>query len=382
MLHAKAGTGCGLCGVGLLFWAGIALAGETAWPEKGPFLQVPELAAGKVTICWETAAETEGAVEYGLAAKYDLKATDGAKSKRHEVTLPGLKAGEEYAYRIVPPGGDVGGRFRLPQAEQERFRFVIIGDPRAYDAAAKELIPQLIADKPDFLLGTGDYVHTGKGPTANWVQCFQVLRPILRNTPFLPAIGDHETGNDKAGEAFRANFALPGNELWYSFDWGRCHFVALRVDWEESCKPETEQVQWLEKDLAAVAGKRDFICAYFHHPVYTCGNYAKDPDNTLRGQRLKPVFEKYGVAATFAGHDHNYQRWEVGPMTHLVIGGFTVERLYDITEAAKKPETKAALKEPHYVLVDIQGPKAEFVVKGLKNKELDRFSLQKKTAVK
>ena len=54
-------------------------------------------------------------------------------------------------------------------------------------------------------------------------QVFGVYGDLLRNVPLFPAAGNHDHGT-LDGAPFRDVFALPGNEQWYSYDWGRIHF--------------------------------------------------------------------------------------------------------------------------------------------------------------
>jgi len=370
-------------GVLLLIAAGLLSAGALAGePVKGPCVAFPSgTYSGKAVIWWEAPSAGGGGIRY-VAGRSGVKAVKSrGQGPRHEVTITGLRPGTEVRYEIGGSGVASAGSFRTPDPKKS-FSFAVIGDPRAYDSAAKAMLPLLVADKPDFLIGTGDYVHKGKGNSANWKECFKTLRPILKMAPFFPAIGDHEYGSDEAGEAFRENFVLPGGEFWYSYDWGNCHFIALDVTWGRRVRPGTEQWQWLERDLAAAARSRDLIVAYFHLPVATCGNYSKDPDNTKRGRRLLPLLQKYGVSLVFCGHDHNYQRWEMGGVTQIVSGGFTVQRLYDINRSAQErgrsQGLKFAQKASHYVLVKVDGRKAEVSAIGLQRKIIDRFTVTRR----
>jgi hypothetical protein len=102
------------------------------------------------------------------------------------------------------------------------------------------------------------------------------------------------------GAPFRGVFALPGDngEKWYSYDWGRIHFVAL--DTEASY---ATQAAWLDGDLAATA--LPWKVVYFHRPPYSSGQHGSD--TSLR-RAFAPVFEKHRVQLVLAGHDHNYER--------------------------------------------------------------------------
>lgn len=351
-------------------------------PLKGPYLQYKkDPSARSITIAWETQGDSTGYVQFAGRGQRARKVSDKKRARHHEVSLTNLKPGVRYTYRL---GGDVsgGGTFTVPKRKTDSVRFVVIGDPRSYDRATKALLQHVIKDKPDLLAATGDYIHRPNHPTyANWVQCFQTLGPLLKDVPFFPSVGDHDDGD--GAKEYREHFALPGNELWYSYDWGNCHFISLRVTWNESLRPGTEQYKWLENDLKRAAGKYDFIFAYYHLPMITVGHYGKDKDNTVRAYRyLRPLFKKYGVQASFGGHDHNYQHWELDGHTFVVTGGFNSERLYKIEQKSRAKREiaagrlKKAERVSHYVLVEVKGKKAKYTVKGENGQVLDTFTIK------
>lgn len=361
-----------------------ASARAAAPPLKGPYLQYAQPPSRRaITIAWETKDPSVGFVEYVTRGQSRRRATDKKRDRRHEVTISGLKPGAVYVYGL---GGDVsgGGTFAVPVPGRKKIRFVAFGDPRAYDKATLNLIGEIVKDRPEFIIAQGDYIHKPGDPRyANWVECFRSFAPLFKDVPFFPAVGDHDVGGGgKDYSEYTAHFCLPGNELHYSFDWGRCHFLSLNVTWGESLRPGTEQYGWIENDLRAAAGRYDFIFAYYHLPMDTVGHYGRDPDAWSRARkRLLPLFKKYRVRASFGAHDHNYQHWELEGHTFVLSGGLSRQRLYDIKAREKvKAETAAgrlrkALKVPHYILVEVDGKRATFTVKGESGTVVDRFQL-------
>ncbi len=106
-------------------------------------------------------------------------------------------------------------------------------------------------------------------------------------------------------------FALPGDERWYSYDWGRIHFVALDTEASYS-----RQAAWLDADLAATT--LPWKVVYFHRPPYSSGQHGSD--TSLRNA-LEPIFEKHGVQLVLAGHDHDYERMLPQPRIQYVVTG-------------------------------------------------------------
>lgn len=342
-------------------------------PQKGPYLQYAKNPSeGEITVVWETAEETKGWVKYKAGEAEAKKVESKAKGKRHEVVLAGLIPGTAYTYTLGG-GASGGGTFTVPKKNLKKFRFVVIGDPRAWDEVTKQLTQQVVKDKPDFIIGTGDYVDSA-GNQKHWQTLFDTLGVLLANIPFFPSIGDHDHGD--GGEIYRDYFVLPGSELDYSYDWGNCHFIATDITWDGMCKPSTKRYRWVEKDLEA-AQDADFIFIYYHLPAYTTGHHTQ-VDTLKRAQRLFPLFTRYGGDVSFAGHDHNYQHWEVDAITHVVSGGFTRKILYYINDEVQKSWEstgfiKKAGKLSHYMLVEVDGDKLTFTAKGPDGNVIESF---------
>ncbi len=116
------------------------------------------------------------------------------------------------------------------------------------------------------------------------------------------------------GAPFRDVFALPGNgaEQWYSYDWGRIHFVAIDTEADYAT-----QAEWLDRDLAA--STLPWKIVYMHRPPYSSGNHGSDMP--LR-RLLAPIFEKHDVQLVLAGHDHDFERTKPqGGVAYVVTGG-------------------------------------------------------------
>ncbi|OGF48121.1 MAG: hypothetical protein A2231_09145 [Candidatus Firestonebacteria bacterium RIFOXYA2_FULL_40_8] len=362
----------------------LSAAGEKQLPPllKGPYLQFNQKPSkGTIVICWETRDQTEGIVEYSVKGneKEKEKTSDGKKDTRHEVSIAGLKPGTTYTYRISG-GVSEDGSFSIPAPDKEKFRFVAIGDPREYDKTTEKLVKLIIEEKPDFVIGTGDYVSTGQSKIA-WQDCFTMFHDLFKNVPFFPSLGDHDLSDEGRGAEDYCNyFVLPGDELDYTFNWGKSHFIAIDITWDSICKPSTKQYQWLEKDLE-ISKNSDFVFMYYHLPAYTAGAH-RQIDTLKRAQRLFPLYTRLGGDFSFAGHDHNYQHWQAEEITHIVTGGLTQEILYDINEKEKaywenKGYLKKAVKKPSYVVVDITPEKAIFSAKGLDG-VFEKFEIPKK----
>jgi hypothetical protein len=247
--------------------------------------------------------------------------------------VPGPGAGFVYEARLtgLPPAAaldySVGGRsFTLHTAPQgpARFRFVALGDTGITEQAhaTVEHVQHLA---PDFVVHAGDLAYA-EGDPAVWQQWFAMVEPVAARVPWVTALGNHETytGPEEGPVApprrvehsplevafYLQRFGLPGNEKWFSFDWGGAHIVALDTyteDWGQGY-PDAE-VAWLRQDLDAHADAAWSI-VFLHETPYSSEAYA---DGTFYGgdrvrEAFFPVLEAHGVDLLIAGHVHNYER--------------------------------------------------------------------------
>jgi acid phosphatase type 7 len=125
-----------------------------------------------------------------------------------------------------------------------------------------------------------------------------------------PSPGNHEYHTEGARGYFDYFGEAAGDpdEGYYSFDLGAWHIVALNSNCGEGeirCGPGSAQVRWLEEDLAN-NDEQKCTLAYFHHPLFTSGEYRPGEE---RMERLWEVFYDAGVDVVLNGHDHNYQRF-------------------------------------------------------------------------
>jgi hypothetical protein len=120
-----------------------------------------------------------------------------------------------------------------------------------------------------------------------------------------PVPGNHEAYDDWENQderAYREYFgsrATPQGKMWYSYNHGNWHFIALNSNRFD----EQEQLNWLRADLEA--NTRQCVAAYFHHPLFSSGDHGNDPVS-------RPVWDLLHAAGTelvLSGHDHHYERF-------------------------------------------------------------------------
>jgi acid phosphatase type 7 len=215
-------------------------------------------------------------------------------------------------------------------------RIVVYGDMRFTDpsntsdtnpAVRKWLAQKVGEEKPDILLLTGDMPFHGSNPedwkvyereTALWTQ--EKLR-------IYPTIGNHEGLPDPAKGLANYHAAYPQIERhdYYSVQLGNIYLITL--DSSTFLSRGWEQRQWLDAQLANLPSSADFVFFLFHVPLvsdlqtaFMLGipdPVALDLRHDLEGWASK----SHAKFAIFNGHIHNYERFEMNGITHVITGG-------------------------------------------------------------
>ena len=331
---------------------------------RGPYLQSP--ASDSIVIVWETDRPMPGEVFYGLGGAYDQQVVSTDTGLRHEVTLHGLQPGVEYAYRIASRGYPLAeaGRFRTaPPAEAASFTFAAFGDTRTGHEVHRRVAEAILAERPDFALHTGDLVGFGS-QVSEWDRFFDLERGLLASVPLFPSLGNHEENSARYFEAF----VLPGNERWYTFEWGNARFISLQIDAIVPFGRQSEQVRWLEATLAANA--QPWVIVWFHLPPFD--SYTKTDLSSAVRINLVPLFERYQVDLVISGHSHNYQRSNVNGITYLVTAGGGAE-LNPLLVAG--PELEVGFGGNHFVRFQVDGTALTAQAITIDGEIVDEFSL-------
>ena len=190
-----------------------------------------------------------------------------------------------------------------PREPAHEFTFVVLGDSQFHlPNTFNRLIDEIVHLYPAFVIQVGDmisgYVDDPDEFRAQWRRFHAQIAP-LDEIPFYPVPGNHDlldASRKPGGEKiYREVWGNP----YYSFGYRNAHFVILNTDAGKGREIAGEQLEWLEKDLAA-AKMREHIFVFFHRPIYAL----KDRE------QLHQLFLRRGVSAVFYGHEHhlNYQQ--------------------------------------------------------------------------
>lgn len=327
--------------------------------------------ASSMNFVWRTVDETTLAttVQYGLGDQTDQSAegytftyptAQRGDIRIHEAHLCGLQPDTVYSYRVG--GKDGSGHeswspvrtFRTaPPADRvgAPLTIAVLGDSRSGDASNDgyavwhNIITQAAAHQPDLLLFSGD--GTILGPVQEeWDQWLEAAKDVIDHVPLVYAHGNHEVNS----VVYYSQFAMPGNEEYFSFDYGPVHVTALNDTPLDVATIANEQSAFLKTDLAAAA-TRPWKLAMFHKPFYTSSSI--HPEDGKPGRDAwAPIIDQYKVDLVLNGHVHDYERSQ--PMRggavqstpadgtiYLIAGGsgaplYNVGRMQDFTATQKK----------------------------------------------
>ncbi len=216
-------------------------------------------------------------------------------------------------------------------AAPKTLTFAVFGDCRPAKAGApylpvlSHIAAHIVADRPDFVIGTGDYILGSKDPKVvrrQYQDFFRAVSPLKAHgrPPVYWAAGNHDIQKTEANEAiYRQVFG----KLYYSFDRGPCHFIILNTDSaRESGRIAGAQLQWLQRDLQAHrSAEYKFIC--FHQPLYPVDGHmgsSLDAHPTER-DALHQLFVRYRVTCCFMGHEHEFNQQMRDKVRYIITGG-------------------------------------------------------------
>ncbi|MDA9070026.1 metallophosphoesterase family protein [Algibacter sp.] len=229
----------------------------------------------------------------------------------NEVSISNLKPKTTYSYSIYSNGhllaSGEGYHFTTaPDNNKTAFSFYALGDigAKTQSGFAKEPATRIteLKQKPDFGLGLGDIVYP-KGESKNYDNhLFKPFQEVFKNIPFYPVAGNHDWLSDPE-KNFDKEWALPGNEHYYSFTYSNALFIGLDSS-DGNFYNVIEQTAWLKQTLKDNKGQYDWTVIYLHHNGKTC-TYKNDYEHV---KNLYKIFSENNVDLVLNGHAHTYER--------------------------------------------------------------------------
>lgn len=287
-------------------------------------------------LLWKTYLPTNATVQYGLNMSLADKVSNSTLDVTHRIKMTGLEEGNRYYYKVTSndTSSDIYN-FKTAPADGEPFKMVVFGDNRpdtdtyVQPAAYSKIINMTIAEAPDIVVMTGDYVYTVNNDLGTnrlrWSAFLNITERLGHYVPIYAAIGNHDTGLAVGSpmisyflDAFE-QFGEPST--YFSFDYAGVHFVVLD---SEVSGPQSRitglQSTWLTSDLTSSGSRMKFV--FVHRPLYPLSHIGSSLDeNKTERDGMQQLFESVNLTLFVAGHDHLYNRMTVNGVVHLITGG-------------------------------------------------------------
>ncbi len=350
---------------------------ESVSVVAGPY--VGDVGPDRFRILWETSDPVPTRLSWGAERDCPAILETAEPVTRHDVLVAGLRPDTVYWYRLERDGA-VGGSIPVrtqPEAPRST-RMAVVGDTHSTGGVHARIIREIVGEKPDLLLHTGDLsLRPGKREGNVEREFFKVEGPLLRSVPIYPVLGNHD-GN---GARFVDLFVRPrgaGEATYYLVRRGGLALVAL--DTNESVEAGSAQGRWLVDTLESLAGDAGvvFRIVAMHWGPFDSGS--GHGSNLDAREALVPLFERYGVDLVFSGHDHVYERGTVHGVRYVMTGGGGGGRRKP-HEVLGDSWTEAASSAPHHGLVEIDGRDLRFTAREAgSGRFLDEFHISKGSA--
>jgi acid phosphatase type 7 len=256
-------------------------------------------------------------------------------------------------------------------ATEVLLRFAAYGDTRDGHEVHRKIVDDVMSFHPALVLQTGDLVHDGSA-AAQWKIFDEITGAMRSQIPYYPARGNHDEGPEGYYQERVTQPVLSGNKLYYSFEKGSIHFVA--IDTEQPLGPKSDQGRWLETDLAQAQASGRFIVPFFHKAIFTIGPHATDPAVLALKPILHPLFQHHGVRLVFEGHDHIYYRTIRDGIAYVVTGGGGAP-LYDGDHPELGLPHDVFRKVHHFCVVDVYADRLAVTAYQTDLTKLDRFTV-------
>ncbi len=309
-----------------------------------------------------------------------------------------LAGKRKIAYKISGIGS---GELKLaPKSRETSVKFAVFGDNKSWhtnyegsDEKYRKLISLLIKKEPEFVVNTGDLVFEGRD-YRDWVTFFNIGKPLMKNVPYFPVIGNHEESSKPLFDFFK----FPDNRSYYSFNWGPIHFIVLnssgmearverrqlpQTEWKEFLEQFNDtvelpffrqQLSWLQSDLEQ---HKDFpfIFVSFHYPVFNTLNREFENEDIIQNDWL-PLFKQHQVSAVFNGHNHHYHH-ALKDGIHYIITAGAGAGIYERSGSKVEHEVMYS-EENHFVLASASPENCRFEILKLNNQLIESFTIQKR----
>jgi len=271
---------------------------------------------------------------YALNNRLDSTVTDTSATPYHHVLLKDLAPDTSYTYLVQPAGspGIFSPRTFRTMPDHGPYTFIVMSDPQDGTKFTEDrrfhYVAAAIAKEPDvrFILAGGDYARLDD--FNRWAIFFHNADGMLSNTTIFPTIGNHEyhnvTGSSVPSPAinYHAAFAVPLN---YSFDVAGVRYISLIT--QDPNLPDPNPAIGPPFSDALVAREESWLRHQLDNQLYGTFTIQHQPNWRDDYATLFPtagpwenLYHAYNLSASFAGHNHNYERFSIEGTPYFIVG--------------------------------------------------------------
>jgi hypothetical protein len=222
-----------------------------------------------LNITWQSTG-LDDQIKWGYTTSYEQGTFPGIRRNDYsgylyDYTFPTVNASSIVHYSIKSNGSWIPDKIFHTSVDQAstKFSFISGGDSRTDLDAWENAATKVATDSADFILFLGDHVASGSN-TVDWDNWY------TRGATFLEKfLIYHTAGNHEYGSIYLNQFTMPGNEKWYSFEFGNVLFICLLTQEDYST-----QYTWVLNQLSTTTKKWKVI--FFHKPFFTTGGHVDD----------------------------------------------------------------------------------------------------------
>ncbi|HEV2891127.1 MAG TPA: metallophosphoesterase [Frankiaceae bacterium] len=216
----------------------------------------------------------------------------------------------------------------------------------------------------DAVLTTGDNAY-GTGTRTEAARARRFVEPLLRRrVPFYASLGNHDVVTANGAHVMRS-LGIPAH--WYTRVVGRIEVVVL-----DSNRPgDREQAAFLRRVLAAPR-RAAFRVVVFHHPPTSCSLHGANRDV----ERAWVALLHGRVDAVLAGHNHTYERFDVGGVPYVTTGGGGARLYPSIPGLCNGPGRPVTVKTVYHAMrLTATDDRLTLEAVGLDGKTFDRYDV-------
>lgn len=201
--------------------------------------------------------------------------------------------------------------------KERNFQFVIVTDRTGghRPGVFAEAVRKINLLQPEFVISVGDLIEGGSEDNGQWALEWAEFQGKVQQLqmPFFYVPGNHDLGNPGMVENWKRKFG----RTYFEFRYHDTLFVGLNSEDPPRSKPfrfSEEQQRWFADVLARNQDVR-WTFVFLHKPAWVYAN--EDPGETGWGAIEQALGDR--KATVFAGHVHNYARFERNGRDYIML---------------------------------------------------------------